>query len=703
MKSQTTKFLRLALLGGALFVPAFTPAASHLAHAAFAQDAKAEIPAITGTDFTAITNGLRNTGEAQNADAIYHVVAWSKRDNFPAADTFVLAKKGRVWEDNRQEFHQESADVRINPSFVEFSTQGRQNDGTQYDWAPMIAAEPKKAGTFKMSGKINLIGPKGAAGDKSMRWAVVRIAGSKVTPIDSDYGSNEESVDFSTREKLQKIELQKGEWLGVSAWRAAYNEWASVQMVAFSVERTGDLGAEGKARPVVTKSPIETTFVAVAAPVAAGEAAKPGEIPAIGADDFGAITGGIRKTGEVQSDDFIYRTAVWSKRDNFPAVDLVLAPDKGRVWLDNRQEFNKGSADVRVNNNFVEFSTQGRQNDGENYNWAPMVAAEAKKAGAYKLTGKLDLIGPKGAMGDNSMRWAVVRMNGRSVTPIDSGYGSNEDDVDFSTREKLQKIDLQKGEWLAVTGWRAAYNEWASIQMKTFGVERVGDISAEGAKRPVPAKNPIELSTTMLAAAAPGAGVTPNVPVDASFGDVVRSLAATGEVKSDLGSTKVMYASKRDNFPNITKVADMEKRNVRGDGMQIFGKGSTELLVGNGTMSFGVQGRKNDNEEFDPAPMMVFEPTAAGSYKLEGNFEFFNEAPNEKAVTWAVVKLDKDNKMTVVARGVAAKDEKLDLAAVPEVQSIAVKAGEKIGVLVWRQNMNAWGGANLRDFKISKL
>ena len=702
-----TRFLFcVALLSGALLVPALAPARFDVARTAFADDAKSEIPTLTGTDFTALTNGLRTTGEAQTDDVIYHVVAWSKRDDFPAADRFVLASKGRVWEDNRQEFHQDSADVRINPSFVEFSTQGRQNGGAQFDWAPMLAAEAKSAGTFKLSGQLELVGPKGAAGDNSMRWAVVRVAGSKVTPIDSGYGSNEDVVDFGANAKLQKIELQKGEWLGVSAWRSAFNEWASVQMKSFALERTGDAGAQTKARPIVAKSPLEATMVAIPATAVAatapGEMAKTGEIPEIGANDFGAVTGGIRKTGEVQSDDAIYRVAAWSKRDNFPAVDLVVAPNKGRVWEDNRQEFNQGSADVRVNSSFVEFSTQGRQNDGEGYNWAPMLTAEAKKAGAYKLTGKLELVGPQGAMGDNSMRWAVVRMSGRSVTTLDSGFGSNEDEVDFSKNEKLQKIDLQKGEWIGVTGWRASYNEWASVQMKSFGVQRVGDISAEGGKRPVPAQNPIEATAKLLAAAKPGAGVTPSVPVDANFNDVVRALAATGEVKSDLGTTTVMYGSKRDDFPNLRKIEPIQKGGVRGDGLQLFGVGSSEMRVGNGKMEFGVQGRKNEGDEFDPAPMLVFAPVAAGTYKIQGKFQLDNENPDEKGITWAVVTLDKNNKVTVVKQGSGAKNEVVDFSAIPELQKIAVKADEKIAVIAYKTTMFGWGGAYLTEFQIGK-
>ena len=450
-------------------------------------------------------------------------------------------------------------------------------------------------------------------------------------------------------------------------------------------------------------------FVPAFAPVAshtarvavAQDAAKP-EIPAISANDFGAVTGGLRATGAVQSDDFIYRLAAWSKRDNYPGVDLIVAPKKGRVWEDNRQEFRQETGEVRVNPSFVEFGTQGRQNDGAIFDWAPMLTAEAKKAGAFKLTGKLDLVGPAGAMGDESIRWAVVRINGRSVTPLASGFGSNEDDVDFSTVKEVGNIDLQKGEWLGVTAWRASRNEWAAVQMKSFGIERVGEISAEGAKRPIPEKNPIELSATLLAAATPGAGVTPNVPVDASFNDVTRALATTGQVNSDLGNLRVMYGSKRDNFPNLNVIEPIKRGGARNDGLRVFGVGSTEARVGNGKMEFGVQGRKSDSDEFDPAPMLVFTPAAVGDYKLQGKLQLDNENPTDKGITWAVVTIDKENKLTVVKQGSGIKNEVVNFAEMPELQKIGVKEGEKIGVIAWKSSMYGWGGAYLTDFKIAK-
>ena len=101
------------------------------------------------------------------------------------------------------------------------------------------------------------------------------------------------------------------------------------------------------------------------------------------------------------------------------------------------------------------------------------------------------------------------------------------------------------------------------------------------------------------------------------------------------------------------------------------------------TRVLGFQG----NADLDAwAPVLMFTASAEGAYALAGQLKlWFDGDPAEKdSIQWAVVTLSADSKFTVLAGEKTVMGTTVDLAKQEPLKKIQLKAGEGIGIIVWR-------------------
>lgn len=174
------------------------------------------------------------------------------------------------------------------------------------------------------------------------------------------------------------------------------------------------------------------------------------------------------------------------------------------------------------------------------------------------------------------------------------------------------------------------------------------------------------------------------------------------KVKFKYGYIQLRAWKARDKFPEFQEIVMMDKtERKRDDGVE-FRTGKADLVIGKDKIGFGTQGRIEEAPEaYDWAPILVFVPKNAGPFKIAGKLHINTKEEGDANVKWAVVKINmKKKKMTVLAEGVGAKGNVIDLAE--KVGKIDLKRGEVLGITTWRKKFHWWGGGNLRGFTINR-
>ena len=181
-------------------------------------------------------------------------------------------------------------------------------------------------------------------------------------------------------------------------------------------------------------------------------------------------------------------------------------------------------------------------------------------------------------------------------------------------------------------------------------------------------------------------------------------LAEQAKANIQLGVITLKAWKNKEKFPAAEMIDDVSPsdRN-RDDGVE-FVKGKAEIVIGKENVYMGTQGRIEEaGESYDWAPLLLVNIKNPGTFSISGKITGKQKEDDEnvKAVSWAIVIIDKKGKMEALASGKIGNGEVINIEET--LKQIKLKTDESIGISFWRHQYNWWGGAYLSDFSIKRI
>lgn len=182
-------------------------------------------------------------------------------------------------------------------------------------------------------------------------------------------------------------------------------------------------------------------------------------------------------------------------------------------------------------------------------------------------------------------------------------------------------------------------------------------------------------------------------------------LGANASGTTSLGTWSLAAVGPRSAFPGLTETNAL--RGAGGDRWELPASAAGFLAVNAAANRIGlrVSGEQNKPELDRWAPAILFAPTEGGTFTLAGKLTgvwFDGNKADPEAAQWAVVVLRPGAATKVVAGGRIGDGASVDFGAVPKLRSVALAAGERLVLMVWRPHPWHAVGGNLVGLDISR-
>lgn len=182
------------------------------------------------------------------------------------------------------------------------------------------------------------------------------------------------------------------------------------------------------------------------------------------------------------------------------------------------------------------------------------------------------------------------------------------------------------------------------------------------------------------------------------------ALESECQAEDGLGVFSLLAWSPREKFPDVAEVVPLVPGEPKKEGAVWAAPATSRMNISVHTdgLVLHTNGRADKTAAYDWAPMVAFAPSAPGSYELLGRVSLYSgkKEEEENAIRWAI--LVTGSHTWVIHEGSGKGGEVIDLSTLEALRRIELKAGESLGLTVWRKGWHWNGGARVAQLTVEK-